>query len=152
MKISLEGLWLMVYRLPELCAKSSASLSFDSSLCLSKDCIKCLFISNSQICKNLAVQFDIGSLQAFHEAGVSKTAVANSSGNTSNPQTTELSLTTLAVTVFILPSLVNSVLCVAEEFAAETAETLSTQENALTTLARGRSVSSTWHRLFLSLS
>jgi hypothetical protein len=133
-------------------AESGAILGFNGLLRLSEDSVKSLFVRDGQIGKNLAVQIDIGGFQAFHKAGIGQTAVADGSGNTGDPKTAELSLPTLTVAVFILPSLVNSILGVAEEFAAETAETLGTQENALTTLARGRSISGTWHSLFLFLS
>lgn len=135
-----------------LSAKGSAFLGFNRLLGLSEDGVESLVVGNRQIGKHLAVQVDVGGLQAFHKAGIGQTALTHGSGNTSDPETAELALASLAVTVFILPSLVNGVLGVAEEFAAETAETLGTQEDALTALTRGRSISGTWHNLFLFLS
>ena len=145
---------LIFYNLPccVLGAESGTILGFNGLLGLREDGVKSLFVRDGQVGKNLAVQIDIGGFQAFHKAGIGQTAVADGSGDTGDPKTAELSLPALAVTVFILPSLVNSVLGVAEEFAAETAETLGTQEDALTALARGRSISGTWHSLFLFLS
>ena len=95
-------------------------------------------IGDREIREDLAVSFDSSSFQAFNETRISHVLVAAGSVNTLCPQTAELTFTLLPVPIFIRQRFSDCVLGVTEEFRAETAETLGTEQHALATLAAGR--------------
>lgn len=88
-------------------------------------------VGDGEICEDLAIGFDATGIEAFDEAGVGQAFVTGGSGDPLDPETTELAFPLLAVTVFVLVCLPDGVLCVAEEFRAESAETLRTKEDTL---------------------
>lgn len=106
-------------------------LLFETGFRLSDDRRKCGGVGHGEIREDLAVGFDADSNQAFDEAGVGQAFVTGRSGDTLDPETTELAFPLLAVTVFVLLCLPDGVLCVTEEFRAESAETLRTKEDTL---------------------
>ena len=73
-----------------------------------------------------------GGVETLDKSAVGQAFVADTSGDTLNPETTELAFPLLAVTVFVGVCFANRVLCVAVEFRAESAETLRTKEDTLT--------------------
>ena len=114
------------------------SLGFQSLLRLSDDGGECWSIGDREVREDLAVSFDTGSLQAFDEAGVGDVLVAACSVDTLCPQTAELTLALLTVAIFVRHRLADSVLGVTEEFRAETAETLGTEQRPLAAGTAGR--------------
>lgn len=115
----------------------------------SEDYVESGGIFDSHVRENLAVNFDLGGVETFHEAAVCQPAITDGSGDTSDPETAELTLTFLTITVLILPSLVNSVFSVTIELRAESAETLGTQQNTFATSSARRSICSTRHGIFV---
>jgi hypothetical protein len=124
------------------------SFRFESLLRLSNDGGKGGGISDSEIREDLAVGFDTGSLEAFDEARVGQVFGTDGGVDTLRPETTELTLAPFPVAILIRLRLADSVLGVTEEFRAETAETLGTEQNALAARAAGRGIGGTWHLLF----
>lgn len=79
-------------------------------------------IDDGKVCEDFAVEVDVGSLQAFDEAGVGHSGVADGSGNPLDPEATELAFALFAVTVFVLPCFVDSIFRVTKELGTEAAE------------------------------
>ena len=100
---------------------------------------------NGEVSEDLAIRFDTGGFDAFDEARVGQTFGAGSGIDALGPQTAELAFAFLTVAVFVLLSLADSVLGVAIELRAETAETLGAKQNALAARAACGGVGSTWH-------
>ena len=71
---------------------------------------------NSKIGKDLTINFDIGLLEAFDEAGISNVLRTDTSADTLDPEAAELSLTLLTVTILIRLSLTDGVLGIFVEF------------------------------------
>lgn len=142
-----------------MCVLEFGFLRLECSTLLGVDCLlgelenslESLGVGNCQLSEGLAVQINVSGLQTLHEAGVSQTEGTHSGRNTSGPQTTELTLPLLAVAVLILPCFVNSILSVAEELAAETAEALGAEKDALAAGARSRPICSTCHIFVFSV-
>lgn len=95
-------------------------------------------IGDREIREDLAVSFDSGSFQAFNETRISHILVAAGGVNTLRPQTAELTFALLPVPIFIRQRFSDGVLGVTEEFRAETAETLGTEQRPLAAGATGR--------------
>ncbi len=99
---------------------------------------------HGEVGKDLAINLDIGSFEAFNKAAVSDVLGSCSSADTLNPQATELSLTLLTVTILIRLRLTDCVLGVSVEFRAKAAETFSAFDNALPAIAAGWAICCSW--------
>ncbi len=118
--------------------RSSGSLRFQRLLRLGDDGGECGGVLDREVRKDLAVRFDPGGLQAFDEARVGHVLRTDRSVDTLCPEAAELTLAALAVAVFVGLRLADSVLGVTEEFRAESAETLGTEQHAFASRAAGR--------------
>ncbi len=105
-------------------------------------------IGDGEICEDLAVGFDTGGFQTFDEARVGHFLRTDGSVDTLCPEATELSFTPFPVAILVSLRLADCVLGVTEEFGAETAETLGTEQDALAASPAGRGIGGTWHVLF----
>ena len=119
-------------------ATGSGGLRFQGFFGLGDDGAERGGVGDREVGEDLAIRFDSGGLEAFDEARVGQSFVADGSADTLDPQGAELSLALFAVTVFVGLGLADGVLGVAEELRAETAEALGTQQDALATGAAGR--------------
>jgi len=95
-------------------------------------------VLDGDIGEDLAIRFDAGGFQAFDEARVGDALGADGGVDALRPQATELTLAALAVAILVGLRLADSVLGITEEFRAESAETLGSEQHALATLAAGR--------------
>jgi hypothetical protein len=114
------------------------SFFFESFFRLGNDGAECGGIGDGEIREDLAVGFDASGFQAFHEARVGETLVADGGADTRDPQTAELTFALLTVAIFVGLRLTNSVFCVAEKLRAETAETFGAEQRTLAAFAAGR--------------
>jgi hypothetical protein len=97
---------------------------------------KSRLIENGQIGQHLAVDFDVGLLQAIHEGAVLHAFQTGSGIDTGDPQGTELTLALTTVTVLVLTGLHHRLFGDAIYVLATTAVTLGLDENLLVTRAR----------------
>lgn len=114
------------------------SFRFERFLCLGDDGRKRGGIGDREVREDLAVGLNASGFETFDEARIGQSLGANGSVDPLRPQPAELAFATLPVAVFIGHRLADGVLGVTEEFRAESAETLGTQQHALATLAAGR--------------
>ena len=105
-------------------------------------------VNDGEVSEDLAIELDVGEFKAFDEAGVGQTFVPDGSGNTLNPEATELSLTLLTVTILVLTGFVDGIFRVAVKLGTEAAEAFGTEEDALTAFPTGRTISCSWHCFF----
>ncbi len=94
-------------------------------------------VKDSHIGQNLAVQSDVGLLQAVHEHAVGHAVGAGAGIDTSDPQATENALLVAAVTISVLTGLHHRLLGNAENIIATKDETLGEFHNLLMTSASG---------------
>jgi len=103
---------------------------------------------DGHIGEDFAVQFDIGGVEAFDKSAVADAFGADGGIQSVDPKGAEIALFGFAVPVGPGACLVDSVLSVAEEFAARPAEAFGFFDDAFTTSARGRGIGGSWHGLF----
>lgn len=94
-------------------------------------------ICDCEIGKDLTVSFDTSGFEAFDEAGVCHSLVPDGGVDTLSPEAAELSLTLLAVTIFILLRFTDGVLGVTEELRAESAEAFCPEKRTLAACTTG---------------
>ncbi len=94
-------------------------------------------IVDGEVGEDLAIGFDAGGFEAFDEARVGETFGPRGGVDALRPESAELAFAAFAVAVFVGERLADGVLGVAEEFRAESAETLGAQQHAFAAFATG---------------
>src|SRR5690606_27675077 len=116
-----------------------------ASLCFFDNRSKRRFFVHGQIGQNLTVDFDRRFFQASDQTAVGQTVDTSTSIDTGDPQSTELTLALLAVTVGILTRLDDRLLGNPEYTRARTVVTFGEFQNFLVTLARHHTTLNTSH-------
>lgn len=117
---------------------AGCDFGLEGQFCLGDDCRERCCVMDGDIGEDLAIRFDACGLETFDEARVGHSLGADGGVDTLCPEAAELALAALAVAIFVGLRLADSVLGITEEFRAESAETLGSEQHALATLAAGR--------------
>ena len=120
-------------------------LFLEAILGLGDHCFKGRGVLDRQIGKDLAVEFDSGGLETFHETAVGQTVRTSCGVNTLHPQIAEGALAHLAVTVVIRHCLPDGVFRVPEVLGTEATETFGFRKNSLATLPAGWGIGCSGH-------
>src|SRR3982074_1892336 len=116
---------------------------------LAGDFCESRLVEHRQVREHLAVDLDIGALQARHERAVGHSELAHRRVDAGDPQRAERALLLPAVTVSVLPGLHPRLLGDPVDVAAAAAESLGLLEDLLVARARRYSTFDSWHGALL---
>src|SRR6185503_3879793 len=122
----------------------------DAGFDLGRDLVERRLIHHGEIREHLAVDLDVGALQACHEHAVAHAQLAHRRVDARDPQRAELALLHAAVAVRILPRLHQRLLRDAVDVLAPAAESLGLPEDLLVARARRYTPLDSWHGALLT--
>src|SRR5205085_5558544 len=119
---------------------------------LAGDLVESRLVGNGEVREHLAVDVDVGALQARHERAVAHAELAHRGVDARDPQRAEGALLVAAVAVGVLPRLHHRLLGYAIDVLPAAAETLRLLEDFLVARARRDSTLDSWHGALLTTS
>ena len=138
-----------VFRLRALCVlcgqSSGRFFRFEGGADLGDDFGEGRLVLDGDVGEDLAVEADVGGLEALDEAAVGEPGGAHGGAETGDPQGAEIALAGLPVAVGPIFALHLGVLRVAEEFGTASAVSLGRGDDPFAAGAAGGSIGCSWH-------
>src|SRR5438067_7268932 len=116
---------------------------------LAGDFVESRLVANGEVREHLAVDVDVGALQARHERAVAHAELAHRGVDAGDPERPELALLLPAVAIRVLPRLHQRLLRDPVDVLAAAAEALGLLEDLLVARARRYATLDSWHGALL---